>query len=128
MPKSKAWTIANWVMAAIFLFSLIVQFNDPDPIRWMLIYAAAMVVAVLEARRRGHWTAAAVVGIVAFVAAFIIANDLDMVPVGDLFAQWEMSGTEVEETREVGGLWIVAGWMLFVTFAAWRRAGRTQRT
>ena len=36
MPQTKAWTIANWVMALIFLFSLVVQFNDPGPLRWML--------------------------------------------------------------------------------------------
>ena len=127
MPHRKVWTAANWVMALLFLFSLVVQFNDPDPFRWMLIYAAALVVAVLEAMRRAPWPAAAAVGVIALAAAIWIANGLDMVPVGDLFAQWEMSGTEVEETREVGGLWIVAAWMLLVTLVAWRRTRGRRR-
>lgn len=127
MVHTKAWTIANWVMALVFLFSLVVQFNDPDPIRWMLIYAAALAVTVLEARRRAPWPLAAVVGTIALAAAFVIANGLDMVPFADLFAQWEMTGTEVEETREIGGLWIVAGWMLVCALVAWRRARARSR-
>jgi hypothetical protein len=124
MARTKVWSVANWTMAALFVFSIVVQFNDPDPFRWMLIYALAAAVCVLEARRGSPWAAAAAVGSVALIAAFWIANGLDMVPVADLFAQWEMRDTQVEETREVGGLWIIAGWMLPVTLVAWRRSRR----
>ena len=45
--------ILNYVMAAAFIFSVIVQFNDPDPLLWMLIYGLAGAACVLAMRRRG---------------------------------------------------------------------------
>ena len=35
----------NGLMCALFLLSVVVQWNDPDPLRWMAIYGAAFVVS-----------------------------------------------------------------------------------
>ncbi|MEO7822999.1 MAG: transmembrane 220 family protein, partial [Gemmatimonadaceae bacterium] len=40
-------------MLLMFVFSTAVQLNDPDPLAWMAIYAAAAAVCGLEIRRRG---------------------------------------------------------------------------
>ena len=34
--------IANGVMAVLFAFAAAVQYNDPDPLRWMAMYGLAM--------------------------------------------------------------------------------------
>ncbi len=43
--------VANWLMIAAFLFSVAVQYNDPDPIRWMLVYGLAALACILKLRR-----------------------------------------------------------------------------
>jgi Transmembrane family 220, helix len=35
------YRVINWVMAVLFLFAAVVQYNDPDPVRWMAMYLAA---------------------------------------------------------------------------------------
>ena len=37
----KVFAIANGIMAAMFLLSAVLQYNDPDPLRWIALYAAA---------------------------------------------------------------------------------------
>ena len=49
---AKLWTAANALMLPLFVLSVVVQYNDPDPIRWMSIYGAAAVVCGLELRRK----------------------------------------------------------------------------
>jgi hypothetical protein len=36
-----ALRLASGLFAALFLLGAIVQINDPDPLRWMLLYLAA---------------------------------------------------------------------------------------
>ena len=124
MKRSRVWTAANWVMAVLFVFSAVVNLNDPDPLRWIALYGFAALVAGFEARRGAPWPVAAAAALVAVSAAFLIARDLDFAPVASLFDQWEMRDTSIEETREVGGLLIVACWMAIVTIAAVLRARR----
>jgi hypothetical protein len=111
-------------MAALFVFSALVQINDPDPLRWIAVYAVAALVCVLEARRTTPWPVAAAAAAIALLTAVLIARDLDFAPVASLFEQWEMRDTSIEETREVGGLLIVAVWMTVVALAAAFRARR----
>jgi hypothetical protein len=123
VKRHRLWTAANGIMAALFVFSAVVQVNDPDPLRWILLYGLAALVCVLEARRTMPWPVAAAAAAVALVAAVLIARDLDFAPVASLFEQWEMRDTSIEETREVGGLLIVAAWMTVVAAVAALRAG-----
>jgi hypothetical protein len=39
-------------MAALFLFAAAVQYNDPDPLRWMAVYGLAALACVLSLARR----------------------------------------------------------------------------
>ena len=54
--------VANWLMIAAFLFSVAVQYNDPDPIRWMLVYGLAALACILKLRGRLSWYFPAAVG------------------------------------------------------------------
>ena len=114
-----AFAIASAVFALFYTFSVIVQYNDPDPVGWMLIYGAAAVISA--------WAAAASVrpAIPAVVAAVALIWGLTLVPsvarqlpsLLDLTRSIKMMAPGVEETREAGGLLFVASWMIAI---AWR--------
>ena len=104
--------ILNYLMTALFLFSVIVQYNDPDPLRWMLIYGLAGAACVLAIADRLNWMFPAVIGVVALVWALKLApNVIGKVAFGELFEAFEMKDERVEVAREFGGLLIVAFWM-----------------
>ena len=47
---------ANYLMAALFFFGAAVQYNDPDPVRWVAIYIAGAVACLLANNVRGlYW-------------------------------------------------------------------------
>ena len=104
--------VANCLMIAAFLFSVVVQYNDPDPIRWMLIYGLAALACILKLRQRLRWYFPAAVGATAFGwAASIAPRVIGKTTFGDMFQSFDMINSVVEEAREMGGLLIVAAWM-----------------
>ena len=115
-------------MLLAFVFSVIVQFNDPDPVHWAAIYASAAVVCGLELRRRAHPMVAAGIAAITLVwAATIAPRVVGKVPFGAMFAEFEMANAGVEESREMYGLTIIAVWMTAVAIAAWRRRSNARR-
>lgn len=123
--KSSFWTAANALMLLAFLFSVVVQYNDPDPIRWMAIYGAAAAVCGFELRRRTRSLYPSLVALIALVwAATIAPRVIGKVPFADMFASFEMKNAGVEESREMYGLLIVVGWMVAVGVGARRRRVR----
>ncbi|HET9328091.1 MAG TPA: transmembrane 220 family protein [Candidatus Eisenbacteria bacterium] len=114
----------HWIMAAAFALSVVVQYNDPDPLPWMAIYGAATVVAFWAALRpRSYpWWVPAIVGAVATVwAARLVRQVTGRVWIPELFASWEMKNARVELEREIGGLLVVLGWMTITALAAFFR-------
>jgi hypothetical protein len=99
-------------MVVVFLFAVAVQYNDPDPLRWMAIYGlAALACSLWLARRLPRWIPV-VVGIAALAWAMTLAPGVvGRVSVGELFQSYAMKSEAVEEGREMGGLLIVAVWM-----------------
>ena len=123
--KAAAWTIASVLMTLAFAASVVVQYNDPDPLRWMAVYGAAAVISGLETIRRIRPVFPALLSAVALVwAATLAPRVLGKVPFGDMFAEFEMSTPGIEESREMYGLLLVAVWMGAVAIAAWRRRAR----
>jgi hypothetical protein len=120
--------ILNYVMTACFLFSVIVQYNDPDPIVWMLIYGLAAVACVLAIAGRLNWMFPAAVGIVALAWALTLApNVIGKVAFSELFEAFEMKDERVEVAREFGGLLIVAFWMAALVLLSLRRKRHEER-
>lgn len=114
--------ILNYLMTACFLFSVIVQYNDPDPLLWMLMYGLAGGACVLAILNRGKWIFPAAIGAVALVWALTLApNVIGKVAFGELFEAFEMKDERVEVAREMGGLLIIAFWMAVLVFDALRR-------
>ena len=100
------------LMGLLFLVAVALQYNDPDPVQWMAIYGAAALVCLLALRGRLPRWLPALVGLAALVwAAALAPRVVGQVAPGELF-------------REMGGLLIVAIWMLVLLAAAPRQAGR----
>lgn len=110
-------------MLALFLIGFVVQYNDPDPVRWMAIYGAAFGVCLVVALGRPLPLAAPIlVGLTALawsLATIIPGPGLNLY--SRMFDAWEMKSVAVEEAREGSGLLIVAVWMLVIVMR--RRRG-----
>ena len=93
-------------MAVLFLFAVAVQYNDPDPLRWMAIYGLAALACGLVARRPASPAGArALVGLAALGGPRPSRPGVvGRVSVGDLFESFAMKSQPVEEAREMGGL------------------------
>lgn len=113
--------IANALAALLFLLGATVQLNDPDPWRWLLIYAAAAgCCGLAEARRReGRIGATALLVVALGWAGAIFAGGMEAIEPAALISDLQMKTAGVERWREALGLGVIAGWM-----AVLRRATR----
>lgn len=115
--------VANGLMAALFLIAVAVQYNDPDPLRWMAIYGLAALACLLTLRGRLPRLAPILIGLAALAwAATIAPGVVGRVSVGDLFESYAMKSEPVEEAREMSGLLIVTVWMAVLTLVGSRPA------
>lgn len=113
---SRGWLIANGAMAVLFAVSAALQYNDPDPLGWAAIYAAAAAACVQAGRHRRDWIVPALVLLAALLWLATLTPDvLDQVAPGDLVKSMDDKGGSAELAREAGGLAIVAAWMAVVT-------------
>jgi hypothetical protein len=112
-------------MLVLFACSVVVQFNDPDPFGWVALYAAAAGACALSLGRRLRWWFPAVVAAAALVWASTIApRVVGIVPFLEMFGAFEMKSVAIEESRELYGLALTAGWMAVLSVRTARRAGR----
>ena len=123
------WKVADVVFLLLFVMSVAVQFNDPDPARWMAVYgAAALSCALSLANRLPRWLPLVVAAVAILWGLTILPRVLGKVPFLDMFAAWEMKDAGIEESREMYGLLLVAGWMLVLTRRFWRASARASRS
>lgn len=120
--------LLSGVMAALFALGAAVQYNDPDPWRWIAIYAAAAVVsgvAGAEGRLSAAWPAV-VGGIAAVWGVTVVVGVEGFAVYGSMFDAWEMAAVPVEEAREATGLVVIACWMAALVGRAlgWGKRGR----
>jgi uncharacterized membrane protein len=114
MPSSLR--ILNIIMILAFLFSVAVQYNDPDPIQWILIYGAAAAACILEQRGKLNWKFSAIVAAAALLwAIFILPGVLSRPFPKTMVDQFHMTVVADEEARELGGLLIILTWMIVLT-------------
>ena len=125
----RIWQTADVLFFLMFAISVVVQFNDPDPIRWAAIYGAAAVVCLLSLVRRVASWQPLVVGAIALVwAATIGPRVVGRVDPKSMFSAWEMKDLGIEESREMYGLLLVAFWMAVVALRTPRSTQRAQRS
>ncbi len=103
--------IIGFLFAALFLFSAVLQYNDPDSFIWILIWGAAAVLSVLFALSKVSSKVLLVAAIVSFIGFIYLyppefqGFDLDD---GDI--------KNVELGREAFGLLIISIMMFLYTF------------
>jgi hypothetical protein len=122
---SRLFRWVNWVMVPLFLFAVVVQWNDPDPFRWMAIYGAAFCVSLAVAvRGRIPLAIPMLAGLAALLWGFMtMAAGAPATAYGHMFDAWEMTSASTEQAREATGLLIVAAWMFVVSASQRRRSG-----
>ena len=114
----------NAGFGVLFLISAAIQFNDPDPWRWVLIWGAAAVACLLRGRVGWDWILAGAVCAAALLWAAILApSALPGIELGDLAKKMKAETPQIELGRELLGLLIVAAWMAVLVFVGSRRAG-----
>jgi len=116
--------VVNFLMAINFFFSAALQYNDPDPKRWVAIYGLAGLISAAAAwSPTGYrWYVSGLVFLAALLWALTIEPHVaGRFRLGELFQSWEMHDQRIEQARETIGLLIVAVWMLVLTIVRWRR-------
>jgi hypothetical protein len=102
--------------AVLFLFGAAVQYNDPDPVPWMLVYLSAAAVCGVAVVRRIRWWMPGSVAAVASAWALSLAPRVLAagVPYGSLWREMPMGSIAIEESREMHGLLLIAAWMAVI--------------
>ncbi|HSA57117.1 MAG TPA: transmembrane 220 family protein [Gemmatimonadaceae bacterium] len=107
------WRVADALFLLMFAFSVVVQFNDPDPLAWAAMYGLAAAASALSLAGRLRPWFPALVGATALVWAVTLApRVVGRVPFLDMFGAFEMKDVGVEESREMYGLLLIAAWMV----------------
>lgn len=105
--------IANALAAAIFTLAALAQFNDPDPLVWASFYAVAATLCLSGWRGKPQrWLCALLLVIAGLWAASLAPQVIGKVSFSALFQELAMNSQAVEAGREMGGLMLVALWML----------------
>jgi hypothetical protein len=110
---SRVFTGINIFMALLFIFAGVMQYNDPDVIRWAAMYGSAAFACILwSIGRYNKW----ICGIIMLVSLLWITALLFDAASGPfdfegLMESLEMKNESIELYREIGGLLIVTLWM-----------------
>jgi len=123
-PFHLAGRIFFGLMTLLLLYAVAVQYNDPDPIRWMVIYGVAAVLCGVAAS--GRRLPRATIIVPAVIAAAWAAWTASVVygggPLNQMFPGEPGTGyviVDTEEGREMGGLIIVT--LTLLLLAAFNR-------
>ena len=116
-PKIAQMKILYWVLAVIFALFALVQYNDPDPVQWILMYAGVAVHFAMAALGRLYrpavwvWLAAAVIW-----AATLFPDFMNWINMGEpsIVESMKAETPWVELTREFLGLVIAALGCIFL--------------
>ena len=113
MP-SKTAKLGVGTMGMLLVFAAVVQYNDPDPYAWLVLYLAAAGVSFAAVWFPDLWKIPAVVAVGAFIWAATLVPTVTQTSFPDLFQSWEMMSREMEEGREFLGLLSVASWTTYL--------------
>ncbi len=120
---SKTGKFGIGTMGMFLVFSALVQYNDPDPYSWLVLYLAAAGVSFAALWFPVSWKIPVVVAVGAFVWAATLVPTVTQTSFPDLFPSWEMMSGEMEEGREFLGLLSVASWTTYLV----HRGRKTQQ-
>ena len=100
-------------MTGLLILSAIVQWNDPDPLRWMLCYSVTAIITLCSLIR--PLLIPLIWGLVVLLSSLFVGIDLW---ISEEQFDWDsfwnviaMKNEAIELGRELGGLLLVTGWM-----------------
>ena len=111
--------VAFWVLALIFALFALVQYNDPDPLLWALLYGGVAVHFTLAALGKLNrtvlwlWLGISVAWMITLVPAFLAWMGMGM---PNIAGSMQAEEPHIELTREFLGLAVAAlacGWLLW---------------
>ncbi len=110
---------AGIIACLLFALSASLQFNDPDPVPWVLAYATAAGIALAALLGKPVMWIAAAAGAAFTLGAVSLSPALGTAPLAELVVP-EMKTTAIEEARESLGLALCAVWMTVLAVHGWR--------
>ena len=115
------WRVTAILMTGLLILSAIVQWNDPDPLRWILCYSVTAIITLCSLIRPLSPSIPLIWGLVVLLSSLFVGMDFLMSEEQfDWNSFWNviaMKNETVELGRELGGLLLVTGWMAML---AWR--------
>ncbi len=111
---NKPFKIIAVLFGILFIVSAALQYNDPDPLVWMIIWGFAGIIAIAFALNRVLYTVPLAAGILALVGFFYTYPEK--------FEGFEIGAGDIkniEEGREAFGLLIIAIVMLVLALRGW---------
>lgn len=112
---------ANYLMIAVFLLAAIAQYNDPDPLQWILIYGLASLACIFFALKKLHWIIASTVVFISGIWALLKIPYLTASGFRHMFDELTMMQTGVEAAREFLGLFIIFAWVLILAISSYNK-------
>lgn len=120
-----ALRVISIFMAAVFLLALVVQYNDPDPLLWIILYLAPLVLSIFAATGRYYRSS---LGVAALYVVLAVIWSPNWRNVGSNAWQPHMAmmDADTERAREVVGLFVASAWMVVLGIAGLRKASSAQ--
>lgn len=118
-----------WLLSLVFLSFIIVQYNDPDPWSWGLIYALVTANCVLMALgKRVPWFSWLSLGILVILTTIWLPGFIQWIRLGmpSLVETMKADKVYIEEGREFLGL-LLADLVVLSTFFVRRKTTSTQK-
>lgn len=119
--------ITNSILFILFTLFAVVQYNDPDPLVWILIYGYTAILCLLAAFKKYYTAFYIIGGFISFVwslflfqSIFLALKEFGTEPIFSLSMVKEKN---VEEARESLGLIIVFLVMIWKYFEAKKNLG-----
>lgn len=104
------------VEIALLVLSIVVQYNDPDPVIWMILYAVPLALVVAAAFGRPSFLC--VIGVVTYTGMGLYCMPWErFAEAAGIKPQWAMMSPENEAFREGFGLILAA---VFLILPAWQ--------
>ena len=114
VETSLVWRVTAILMTGLLILSAVVQWNDPDPLRWILCYSATAIITLCSLIRPLPPLIPLIWGMVVLLSNLFVGMDLLMSEEQfDWNSFWNviaMKNEAVELGRELGGLLLVTCW------------------
>ncbi len=104
-------------MAVLFLYSIAVQYNDPDALLWMLIYSVGLVLTILHLYEKASPALLLVASLLGICGVTYLTLSIQDVELDNLFSSWNMRDRGVVQVGEAIGLLIQSLWLAYLVVA-----------